>query len=207
MHWVRFRDFRQGILALGLGLFCPTLKLEGAVWALLFLIAALAAWLPRRYFIGLVSIIVITIIALFLAGGWTTTIPGFGELQITADRIKIPGLGQFALIYWHNWQAIIDSGFILDNWHLFFYLVPLAFLLALWHISHGERSDLIITTGFITLLLLAFFMLFFFTIAGQWAKDFTSLNRIMLHFMPAILFWMLTVLIPPRQSDQPGTVI
>ena len=207
MHWVRFRDYQQGILALSLGLFCPTIKLEGTVWALLLLIAALAAWLPKRHFIGLAGIAVIAIIALFSAGGWSASIPGLGDLQITTSLIKIPGLGEFPLVYWNSWQAIVDSGFVLDNWHLLFYLVPIVFLLALWQIRHAERPDLPTTTLLVTLLLLAFFILFFFTAAGQWAKDFTSLNRIMLHFVPAILFWMLTVFVPPRQSDQSSLAV
>ena len=207
MQWVRLREVRQGILALGLGLFCPTIKLEGIIWALLLLIAALAVALPKRYVAGLASVIVVAIIALLAAGGWTTTIPGLGELQITAHLIRIPGLGQLPLVYWNNWSAVIDSGFMLDNWHVFFYPVPLTFLLALWRIVDEKRADLIITTGFITLLLSAFFVLFFCTAAGQWAKDFTSINRIMLHLVPAILFWMLTVFIPPGSSNQPAGLI
>ena len=207
MQWVRFREVQQGILALGLGLFCPTIKLEGTVWALLLLITALAVALPKRYLAGLASVIVVAIIALSAAGGWTTTIPGLGELQITAHLIRIPGLGQFPLMYWNNWSAVVDSGFMLDNWHLLFYLLPIAFLVALWQISQRKRMDLLTNTGLITLLLLAFVVIFFCTSAGQWAKDFTSLNRIMLHLVPAILFWMLTVFIPPRQLNQPDGLI
>ncbi len=198
MQWARFRDARQGLLALVLGLCCPTIKLEGAVWAALLLIAALAAGLPKRYLLGLAGVAAMGMVALFVAGGWTVTIPGLGDMQITADLIKIPGVGEFPLVYWSSGPAVIDSFFILDNWHLLFYLFLATLALMVWRIASRERPDLWATTLFIMLLLSAFFILFFFTVAGQWAQDFTSVNRIMLHFVPAILFWMLTVVVEPR---------
>jgi hypothetical protein len=46
--------------------------------------------------------------------------------------------------------------------------------------------------------LLMLFVLFFLTEAYLWAVEYTSINRVFLHFAPALLFWALTV--SARQS-------
>jgi hypothetical protein len=42
------------------------------------------------------------------------------------------------------------------------------------------------------------FVLFFFTEAYLWALQYTSINRVFLHFAPALLFWALTVIARQR---------
>jgi hypothetical protein len=37
------------------------------------------------------------------------------------------------------------------------------------------------------------FVLFFLTDAQRWAEQYTSINRVFLDFVPAFLFWVLTV--------------
>ena len=48
------------------------------------------------------------------------------------------------------------------------------------------------TSGLLTL-----FVLFFFTEAYLWAVQYTSINRMFLHFTPVLLFWVLTVSVRP----------
>jgi hypothetical protein len=51
---------------------------------------------------------------------------------------------------------------------------------------------------FVATSLLALFVLFFLTDAQLWAEQYTSINRVFLDFVPALLFWALTVLVPAR---------
>ena len=51
------------------------------------------------------------------------------------------------------------------------------------------RAELV----FVAASLLALFVLFFLTDAQRWAEQYTSINRVFLHFVPAFLFFVLTV--------------
>jgi len=196
MQWTQSRDIRQGLLALFLSLFCPFIKQEGIMWLLLFFPALIVIILPRRYLI-ILSVMIIMIISGFLwhQGSWN--VPGIGEFRISSDLVIIPYIGQLKIHYWNNWQAVIESFFILDNWHLLGYLWLIIIFMVTSKIIRGQRKDLHMATVLVLTYSVVFFMLFFFTIAGAWAKDFTSLNRIALHFTPALLFWILMVFTPP----------
>ena len=41
------------------------------------------------------------------------------------------------------------------------------------------------------------FVLFFLTDAQRWAEQYTSINRVFMHFVPALLFWMMAVWVKP----------
>ena len=63
---------------------------------------------------------------------------------------------------------------------------------------------------FVTASFAALFVLFFLTDAQRWAEQYTSINRVALDFVPAFLFWILTVfeqasraLIDPARSEEP----
>ena len=45
-------------------------------------------------------------------------------------------------------------------------------------------------------------MLFFFTDAQYWAEEYTSINRVFLEFVPAFMFWVMTVFVPPRPARE-----
>jgi hypothetical protein len=42
------------------------------------------------------------------------------------------------------------------------------------------------------------FVLFFFTDAARWAEDLTSLNRLLLHLVPLLVYWLVLLLVPVR---------
>lgn len=208
MQWVRFRDGRQGILAIVLALFCPSIKQEGLVWLALFIPSLLVMGLPRRHWLALTGFLVLLLGGLFV-GAWSFHDSGSGVSPMISDVLQTLGITNFRLVYWNSWQAVVESLLILDNWHLLGYLLLMAILGSVRLLaykpalsgevgSHRSRRDLWATTVFILSLAVAFFGLFFLTEAGRWAEDFTSINRIILHFVPALLFWALTVFVAPR---------
>jgi hypothetical protein len=86
--------------------------------------------------------------------------------------------------------------FVFDTWHLLMYVVLLAII---WRASLlprlltdqsremvWERAALfwVLTACF------AFYILFFWTSASEWVRLGTSVNRIMLHFAVALVFWL-----------------
>ena len=206
MQWIRFRDRRQGVLALLLALFCPSIKQEGWVWLALFVPALLAAVWPKRYGLVLTGLLALLSCGLILGLGG---VGGFSvsESSMLSDILQTLGVSHFRLVYWNSWRPVIESLLILDNWHLLGYLVLIALLGAGCLLARqtarardatGQRRELWTTTLFVLSLAAAFFGLFFLTEAGRWAEDFTSVNRIILHFVPALLFWALTVFVGPR---------
>ena len=206
IHWIRWRDRRQGILAILLAVFCASIKQEGMVWPALLIPALLLVLLPKRYVLALAGLAVLLFGLILGLGGLGDF--GFADSALIASLLQRAGIRQFHLVYWNNWQPVIDSLLILDNWHLLGYLLLMTLLAVVgllfrqtWIRAAGQqRRALGATTLLILTLGAAFFGLFFFTQAGKWAEDFTSINRIILHFTPVLLFWALTVFAMPRAS-------
>lgn len=193
-QWARDGDCRQGWLALLLALACPSIKLEGTVWLLLFLPALLAARLRGGWLLVLAGLALALALGWWLAGGVAFGIPGLGEFRLTPALIQVPYLGRFALGYRGSWDPVVMNFLVLANWHLFGYLMLLAAGVSVVSVfkygaARWQQAELV----FVVTSLLALFVLFFLTDAQLWAEQYTSINRVFLEFVPAFLFWMLTV--------------
>jgi hypothetical protein len=209
LHWARDRDWRQGLIALGLVLCLPLVKDEGAVWAALFVPALVAVWLPLRGWLLLAALSAALGLGVWM-GGWLAdglrlTLPLLGELALAPDRIDIPGLGNFELAYQGDWQPIWKHLFVLSSWHLFALLLLLALALAIDQGLRGGLTEPWQRAGLAWVLaaLLALYLLFFWTLAAEWAAKGTSINRILLQFAPALLFWMLSLWVQIKTHPGP----
>jgi len=191
-HWARTGDRRQALLATVSALAGALLKLEGMVWLLLFLPALAAARLPGRWFLALAVAATAAWLAWWLSGGLVWTVADFGKFQLTPERLQIPYLGQFGLGYRGSWGPVVKNLWVLDNWHLLGLLLPLSAGVAAltgFGAQPWQRAQLV----WVAASLLALFILFFWTDAQQWAEQYTSINRVFLDFVPALLFWSLAV--------------
>lgn len=197
-QWTRNDDRRQGILAVLLALACPLVKLEGAVWLLLFIPALLAARLRGRWLLALAGVVAALGLGWWLAGGVIFRLPGLGEVRLTPELIQVPYLGRFSLGYRGGWDPVVKNFLVLANWHLFGYLGLMAIVIAIVRVRRRAERWLRAELIFVATSLLALFVLFFLTDAQRWAEQYTSINRVFLDFVPALLFWALTVFVPPR---------
>lgn len=200
-QWARTGDRGQGLLAVLLALACPLIKLEGAVWLVLLIPALLVVWLRGWPLRIVVAAAVILGIGWWAVGGVAFTLPGLGDYRLTPALIQAPPLGIFNLGYRGTWDPVVQNFLVLANWHLFWYLAlsvaGLAVLAAVRRpVERWQRAQLV----FIGFSLAALFVLFFMTDAQRWAEQYTSINRVFLDFIPAFLFWALTVLVPPRSA-------
>ncbi|MDS4040683.1 MAG: hypothetical protein RKP20_05850 [Candidatus Competibacter sp.] len=199
-QWARSGDHRQGALALLLALACPLVKLEGAVWLLLFLPALLAARLRGRLLLAVAAAALG--VGWWLAGGVEFTVPGLGGFRLMPELIQVPYLGRFALSYRGGWDPVVKNFFVLANWHLFGYLALLAAGTAVAAaLGRGAARWQRVELVFVVASLLALFVLFFMTDAQRWAEQYTSINRVFLDFVPALLFWVLTVFVAPKEES------
>lgn len=122
---------------------------------------------------------------------------GIGRISLTPELIQVPYLGRFALGYRGSWDPVMMNFLVLVNWHLLGYLMLLATGVAVVSVfkrgaARWQRAGLV----FVVTSLLALFVLFFLTDAQRWAEQYTSINRVFLEFVPAFLFWVLTVFHP-----------
>lgn len=203
LQWARTGDRWQGVLALLLALACPWIKREGLVWALLLIPAAAVVWTPRRYWFWLTGGFLLALTLWWMVGGVTFTVTGWGEVWLTPEVIQLPVLGRFELHYHDVWEPVAYNLLILGNWHLLGYLLLAALLAGLPQtLAEPWRLAGMVVIGFGLLVL---FVLFFFTEAYLWAVQYTSINRMFLHFAPVLLFWALTVSVgqSPVASSRP----
>lgn len=194
MQWTRTGDRRQAALCLALAASWPLLKLEGAVW----LVLLIPAWMlveARRRRIGL-SLIAAVVLGFGLAWviGLRFEAPFIGLIEIGAEAIRLPFIGRFELGYHDSWGVFARAFLGLENWHLLGYLLVVGLVAALWRIARGERapwllSGLALVLGSLMLL----WGLFFLTDAHRWAEQGTSLGRLLLHFVPFYVFFLLTL--------------
>ncbi|MBL8258470.1 MAG: hypothetical protein JNM60_01485 [Candidatus Competibacteraceae bacterium] len=196
LQWLWSGERAQAALALPLALMGPLIKLEGAVWLCMFVPALLVVRL-RGWRVALLSGGVAALFALWIASGGVAFTTGLGEFQLKPHLIQLPYLGRFNLGYRGVWEPVLKNFFVLANWHLFWYVALIAAAMAV----PGLRAERWrrIAAVFVGSCLLMLFVLFFFTDAQYWAKEYTSINRVFLEFVPALLFWMLLVFVPPRR--------
>ncbi len=194
LQWTRDEDQRQLVLALALILCGVLIKQEGLVWALLFIPAWIASRLRGSWLLVLPGLLIGLGLLLWITGGVGADLPGLGRIWLGLDRIELPYLGRFDLTHHAVWTPVLKHLLLGGNWHLLGYLVILAVGWGLFRsLREGtkpwERAGLVWAMSS----LLALYVLFFWTDAYLWAIHGTSINRVFMHFMPALVFWLMTV--------------
>ena len=175
-----------GLLMLALGML---VKNEGAVWFLAAL--ALLILITFRARVPILIIVSITVVTLcgYALGVTHISIPLIGTLGIIDGRLLIPFIGNFTLELHNVWQVYWDNFFSMGSWNLLWVLVPASLLLSI-------KSTTVVSANRVQRIGLAFFgvflatqwFIFGLTDQGLWADTFTAINRLPLHFVPALLF-------------------
>ncbi len=203
--WLRDGDPRQGMLTLVLLLACAAIKREGLVWALPFIPALLVTKLSRFGWLAVGLGVVGIGLGLWFTGGIDWDIPVLGRLQLSSELIQLPHIGVIKLTRESPWEPLLRHTFLYSQWHLLPYLIVLALFAAGVKFWRGGTAAWFQAGLLWTLTALAaLYVLFFWTEAYLWAVKATSLNRVILHFVPAFTFWLLTVWL---EWTQPPTAI
>jgi len=163
-RWVREGDRGQGITALLLTAALPLVKVPGLGWALTMVPALLVARRRGRA------------VAL--------TIAGTAGSAVLLAMGRVPGVGDLA--FHPVWSPFAENLFVLANWHLLWLAAPVLLALSARRLRSDDAYRALLT------LLLGGFMLlfgvFFFTSRHIEATDFSTLNRALLHLVPALAF-------------------
>lgn len=194
LHWARDGDRRQAVLAVTAILAGVLIKQEGLVWALLFLPAAVAARVRGVWLAALAVVVGLGVVAVLHGDGLVLQLPLLGPLVVRADLITLPLLGDFPLAHTGSWLPLLQHLLLLDNWHLLPVMLALTVMAAMVLVVRNPGAPAM-RAGLVWVLatLAALFVLFFWTPASEWVRQGTSVNRILLQFAPAWLFWILTV--------------
>jgi hypothetical protein len=194
MHWARYRDWRQGLLTVVLVLCLLLIKREGLIWVGVFVPALLAVWVRWSIWLLLGVAAIALGFAVWVTGGLTLSLPMLGELTISAMEMSLPYFGRFEIGHQGDYDMLGRHLLLRSNWHLLIYLLVVALVLAIWH-GLTQPAPPWYRAGLVWVLaaLSAVYLLFFWTGASAWVTAGTSINRILLQFAPAFVFWLMTV--------------
>lgn len=195
LRWAQDRDPRQAAILLIFLAALPFVKKPGMAWVITFLPALLAV----HFSLKILGLIVLLGGSLFGAFYFTTGIAlslpfGGGDIWLSPQQIHLPGYVGEGFRFYPVWDPFIRHLFLRPNWHLFwpgaFGLLLLAAPLA-WR---DRRIAIPLTLAFSGLLFL--FLVFFFT--GRYsseAMNATTINRALLHLVPALTFMCAVILL------------
>jgi len=182
-HWTALGF---ALLALGTGV-----KVEGFVW----LAAGIAVWAFSRLR-PMLLVAVVTFVALIVGLAWGTgelllDLPGIGRVGYREGLLFVPYKGIITLELHDVRAAYFDNAFLLGNWHLLWtgVLVALAVLA-----TDPDRRPLRTALAFFAVFTGVQTVIFAFTTEGRWALDYTAINRMPLHMLPAVLFLLVLAL-------------
>jgi hypothetical protein len=166
-----------------------TVKDEGMVWFLAAIgLQLLLMGRLRWHFIA--ALLITGLLALsWLLGIQQVELPLLGSVGIADGELLIPFIGSVELerhiILPHYWRNFLLMG----SWNLLWVMVIGSIGLVLitavkLRPGPGQRAGL----GFILIFLATQVFIFGFTQQGEWAERYTAINRLPLHFLPAIIF-------------------
>ena len=192
LRWIRRREAGQLVLAIAFALCLPLVKLEGAVWLLVFSIIVVLDLLPVRWRWRVVAIAAALIVLGVALGGFVFPMLGLGWVRVDWGQVIVPALGELDL-HWRPVGTAMLSGLLtLPNWHLLWYAL-VAVLAWRWRVFAKDRASASLG-ALLGVCVVFLFVLFFFTDASAWAQNHTSANRLILHLVPSV-FSLLAVLL------------
>ena len=175
-----------GLAFIGMG---AATKVEGGVW----LIAGVLVWAlvvkTRMTLLAIAAGTVITGIAVW-QGITHVELPVVGGLGLAEGRLHIPLLGSYALQNFDLLDDYLENFFNSGTWHL---LWPVL-VVGLAGLATAKDRQLKLTLAiFFLVAFLAQLLIFEGTEQGAWAEDWTAINRLPLHFAPALIFALVLI--------------
>jgi hypothetical protein len=174
--WARDGDARQGWLALAFALALPLVKKPGIFWLASFVPAYLVMLRPRAAAIGLGIVAVAGLGALFFLRETGLRIFNYA---LTGDT----DAGEIT-------KALGQNLFEMGNWNLFFWILGVTALAAWRRLLDGPLASMTAMVAFGAYFLA---VVFYFSIAGDWVSDFSTVNRAVFHMVPLAAFWLVAL--------------
>ncbi|MEL7044369.1 MAG: hypothetical protein AAGL66_05030 [Pseudomonadota bacterium] len=182
-----------GLILIAIG---TQFKVEGFVWLLAGILLTALSLRPR---LTLTSIALLVLVSAILGsvGIDYLNIPLLGTLGVQDGRLYVPLMGSYALQQYELGDDYLDNFLLGGSWNLLWYLVLAAILVSAFRARENRSAR--IGLAFFVVAAAAQVMIFFFTEQGAWAEDWTAINRLPLHFVPALVFVSLLMLWPAER--------
>jgi hypothetical protein len=184
----------QGALGLAMIALAILVKNEAVVWflaALLMQALVLFAW---RTNLLIASAVLATLLIAYFSGVTHVDLPLLGGFGVVDGRLQIPFVGSFALQVHDVRHAYWDNFFSMGNWNLLWLLMSASLLVAVVggkpHPNAARRA----ATIFVLIFSATQIFIFGFTDQGVWADTYTAINRLPIHFVPALIFAAISVI-------------
>ena len=175
-------------------LFGIWVKNEGLVWLLTAIVMLILATGRLRVPILILLATLTLILLAYLLGISHIEIPYIGDLGVVNNRLSIPFVGTFRLET-HDIQGVYWNNFIkMGSWNLLWVLIVLSLMLGFASLRKPGFRTRRIALSFIIIFLATQVFIFGFTNQGLWADAYTAINRLPLHFVPALLFAVVLIL-------------
>jgi len=179
----------QTVLGLLMIIFGAWVKNEGAVWFLASLALIIVVTCRPRVPVLIVAVMAVVGLVAFTTGFSHIQVPWFGTIGFVEGRLVIPFIGSFRLeahdvlpVYWSNFVKM-------GSWNLFWLAIAAALYLGtgITRPSPGDRTRRAVLSLVLIVIATQVFI-FGFTDQSLWADTYTAINRLPLHFTPALLF-------------------
>jgi hypothetical protein len=177
-NWMRRRSWRDAALLALCAVALPMLKTPGWVWLATLIPGILAVYVPRKAMRALVAIGIGGAVALVVYASYVGPISLFGY-QIAPQHKGIT-------------DALVSNFFLFANWHLLGFLLPLVFLVVARTLLAPALAPL---SWVVAAAVTALVLVFFFTSATvEGVGAYTTVNRALLHIVPALVVYAAIVL-------------
>ncbi|KAA9133366.1 hypothetical protein F3N42_03185 [Marinihelvus fidelis] len=194
-------------LALGLVMLLMGLlvKAEGLVWlcaGFVFLAVALSS--SRRLWWVLVGLLATVLVLLWWQPG-IIELPIVGTIGIAENTLHVPLKGAIPIARHDVGAAYVQNTLVRDNWHLAW---PSLLVLALLAVLSRRVSAPVrrVVFAFFGVVIVTQVLIFGFTSQGEWAADYTAINRLPLQVYPAVVFaamLLIQELVPDASAGNP----
>jgi hypothetical protein len=178
-QWVITRQWSDAGLAVLMAIVCAAVKQEGSLWVLT-LVPGAVTTLNRRAGLAMVAAVAVAA-SLYLAFGPS-------ELHLFRYTLRTRFVDVSEVVYEHL--------FVMDNWHLLWY-AGVAVVVVHARALFGSRLAPMTVTMLAAVAFIA--VVFFFSTAASGVEEDTLTNRLVLHIVPAFLYYIALIL---RSSER-----
>ena len=177
-----------GLVLVALGMM---VKNEGVVW----FVAWLVLWfmLSVRWWISLAMAALLAVLtgAALHFGVDPVHLPFGQTFSIVGDRVDLPFIAAFKLEAYSPWRIYSHGLFAMDTWNLLWTMLAVTAVFALARIR--QSASRVVLVFFLVFCATQVFI-FGFTQHGQFGESYTASNRLLMHFLPALLYSMAVIL-------------
>jgi hypothetical protein len=174
-----------------------TVKAEGLVWFLATVATFLLVTRPRP-FLGIAGLFSVLALIAWLLGVTYVVLPGLGGVGYADGLVHIPFKGSYPLMWFDVSDDYFLNFFSRGSWNLLWSLLLLSLPLLFLSKTKKLRRPLI---AFYLVFAATQIVIFGFSEQGRWAESSTAINRLPIHFVPALIFCLMLPLIAIRRRN------